>query len=114
MISTNCYLTENELQTLHKRFGHLSAPRLANILEHTGYNNIQYRQILDYITKYCTRCQKFGRVLLQFKFTFRDDNIDFNYSIYIDIIYIDSSPVLYIVDEATRFQAAYWLQNIMS
>ena len=27
-------------------------------------------------------------------------------------MYIDGNPVLHIVDEATRFQAARWLQNI--
>ena len=27
-------------------------------------------------------------------------------------MYIDGSPILYIIDEATRFQAARWLQNI--
>jgi hypothetical protein len=32
--------------------------------------------------------------------------------VYIDIIYINGSPVLHIIDEATRYQAAHWLQNI--
>jgi len=27
-------------------------------------------------------------------------------------MYIDGSPILHIIDEATRFQAARWLQNI--
>lgn len=114
MISTYCYLTETELRTLHRRFGHPSATRLANVLERAGHSDVQNHQILNHITKYCTRCQKFGGAPLRFKFTLRDDSIDFNHSIYIDIMYIDNSPILHIVDEATRFQAARWLQNMTS
>jgi hypothetical protein len=105
MIGTDCYLTEAELQTLYRRFGHLSATRLANILEQAGHDDVQHRQILNYITKYCTRCQKFGGALLQFKFTLRDNSIDFNYSVYINIIYINNLLLLYIVDKAIYFQA---------
>ena len=47
----------------------------------------------------------------RFKFILRDD-VNFNYSIIVDIMYIDNSPILHIVDEATRFQAAKWLSNI--
>jgi hypothetical protein len=103
MISTDCYLTETELRTLHRRFGHLLATRLANVLERASYSDAQHRQTLDHITKYCIRCQKFSGAPLQFKFTLWDDSIDFNHSIYIDIMYIDSSLLLDVVDEATRF-----------
>jgi hypothetical protein len=114
MISTDCYLTETELRTLYRRFGHLSATRLASVLERAGYSDVQHRQTLDYITKYCTRCQKFSRAPLRFKFTFWDNSIDFNYSVYIDIMYINSSLLLHVVNKATRFQAARWLQNMTS
>jgi hypothetical protein len=40
------------------------------------------------------------------------EDLDFNHLVYIDIIYINGSLVLYIIDEATRYQAVYWLQNI--
>jgi hypothetical protein len=103
MILTDCYLTETELRTLHRRFGHLSATRLANVLERAGYSDAQHRQTLDYITKYCIRCQKFSGAPLRFKFTLWDDSIDFNYFIYINVMYINSSLLLHVVDEATRF-----------
>jgi hypothetical protein len=114
MISTDCYLTETELRTFYRRFGHLSATRLASVLERAGYSDVRHRQVLNYITKYCARCQKFSGAPLRFKFTFRDNSIDFNHSVYIDVMYIDSSPLLHVVDEATRFQAARWLQNMTS
>ena len=40
------------------------------------------------------------------------DDIDFNYCIIVDIMYISGSPLLHVVDEGTRFQAGRWLQNI--
>jgi len=32
--------------------------------------------------------------------------------IFVDIIYINGSPILYVIDEATRFQVAKWLKDI--
>jgi hypothetical protein len=42
----------------------------------------------------------------RFKFVLKADTIDFNHTILIDMMYIDGSPILHIVDDATRFQAA--------
>jgi hypothetical protein len=42
----------------------------------------------------------------------KDDTIDINHTILIDVMYIDRSPILHIVDDATRFQAARWLKNL--
>ncbi len=53
----------------------------------------------------------------RFIFSIRDEDIQFNYSIVVDILYMewksaDNKPVLHIVDEATRFQAGRWLKDI--
>jgi hypothetical protein len=47
----------------------------------------------------------------RFKFTLKDDR-EFNWCIVINIIYLDSKPVLYVVDKATTFQAAKFLKDI--
>jgi hypothetical protein len=67
---------------------------------------------LNRINKFCSRCQKFDGAPSRFKFTLRDNDIDFNHSIFVDIMYLDGSPVLHVVDEATRFQAARWLPSM--
>ena len=108
--SNPCYLTETELRQLHRRFGHPSANKLCRLLERSGHDVDKYS--IEYLNKFCEQCQKHGRSPGRFKFVLRDDTIDFNHSIYVDILYIDGHPVLHIVDEATRFQAARWLQNI--
>jgi hypothetical protein len=107
------YLTEPELRQLHRRFGHPSVDKLNRLLSRAGHDNPSHHQMLRKITDYCSLCQKHAQSPRRFKFTLRDqDDIDFNHTIYVDIMYLDGSPVLHCVDEATKFQAARWLNNI--
>jgi hypothetical protein len=99
-----CFLTDTEIRRLHRRFGHPSAEKLYRVLEHSGHNDVD-RKAIDHLTKYCSFCQKHGRSPGRFKFTLRED-LDFNHSVYVDIMYINGSLVLHIIDEATRYQAA--------
>jgi len=98
-----------ELRRLHRRFGHPSATRLHHILERSGRN--ADKKIIDRFTKLCDQCQRHGKAPTRFKFNLREE-IDFNHSIIVDIMYIDNQPLLHVVDEATRFQAARWLKNV--
>ncbi|KAI0994222.1 hypothetical protein K3495_g13960, partial [Podosphaera aphanis] len=102
-----CHLTDVELRQLHRRFGHPSANRLAKLLDRSGHEFS--RQAIEHLTKYCDSCQKHGKSPRRFKFSFKDDR-EFNSCIYIDVLWIDEKPVLQVVDEATRFQAARWLK----
>jgi ketopantoate reductase len=95
-----CYLTETKLKHLYRRFSHPLVERLYRILDRAGYN--VDKKTFDYLTKYYNSYQKFGRSLKRFRFTLRDD-LEFNYYIIIDIIYISGNPVLYIIDESIRF-----------
>ena len=104
-----CYLTDIELRQLHRRFEHPSAMKLYLLLERSGHE--VDKPALDKLTKFCSFCQKHGKSPGRFKFTLRDD-VNFNYSIIVDIMYIDNSPILHVVDKATRFQAARWLSNV--
>jgi hypothetical protein len=118
--SSGCYLTEPELRRLHRRFGHPSVDRLYKVLERSGHLDKDpdllgqpevSRKLLERLTKYCHFCQKHSRSPGRFKFTLRDD-VQFNHNVIVDIMYITGMPLLYVVDEATRFQAGRWLQNI--
>ena len=44
--------------------------------------------------------------------SFGTENARFNERIMMDIIYIDSMPILHIVDESNRFSAARFLPNV--
>ena len=83
--------------------------RLYRILERAGQE--VDKQALEYLTKYCKHCQLHGHSPGRFRFNLRDD-VAFNYSIIVDIFYINGKPVLHVVDEATRYQAGRWLNSI--
>ncbi|KAK1991055.1 hypothetical protein LX36DRAFT_591321, partial [Colletotrichum falcatum] len=48
----------------------------------------------------------------RFKFTLKD-NYEFNYKIYVDVVYLDSNqPTLHVVDSATAFNATRFLRLV--
>ncbi|KAE8549770.1 hypothetical protein EYB25_008294 [Talaromyces marneffei] len=104
-----CFLTETELRRLHRRFGHPSVEKLRKLLVRAGHD--VDTEALKHIRKFCHHCQIYGQSPGRFRFTVRDD-VSFNHSIIVDIMYINGKPVLHVVDEATRFNAARWLENI--
>ncbi|KAF1350556.1 hypothetical protein EJ07DRAFT_169093 [Lizonia empirigonia] len=104
------YLTEVELAQLHRRFGHPAAGRLYKVLARAGYDDVDAATI-EKINKFCHQCQITGKAPGRFRFTLRDD-IDFNYRLIVDVMYINQRPVLHAVDEATAFQAARFLTNM--
>ncbi|KAE8550702.1 hypothetical protein EYB25_003641 [Talaromyces marneffei] len=104
-----CFLTATELRRLHRRFGHPSVGRLHKTLLRAGYDTNP--EMIEKINRFCHHCQTYGRSPGRFRFTLRDE-VEFNHSIIVDIMYINGKPVLHIVDEATRFNAACWLISI--
>jgi hypothetical protein len=104
-----CFLTATELRRLHRRFGHPSVGRLQKTLLRAGYDTNP--EVIEKINKFCHHCQMYGKSPGRFRFTLRDE-VEFNHSIIVDIMYINGKPVLHIVDEATRFNAACWLTSI--
>jgi hypothetical protein len=49
----------------------------------------------------------------RFRFILRE-NADFNHRFIVDVMFIEGKPVLHAVDEATAFQAARFLPNILA
>jgi len=86
---------------LHRRFGYLLAKKLYRVLKRSRHNDVN-RKAINHLTKYCSYCQKYGRSLGRFKFTLYKD-LNFNHLVYIDIIYINGSLVLHIIDKVTRY-----------
>lgn len=66
------------------------------------------RRILQRIENSCTSYQTYARKPQRFKFTLRDD-VNFNHSVYVNIFYRSRKAILYVADEATRYQASQWL-----
>ena len=104
-----CFLTETKLCRLHCWFGHLSVKKLQKLLVRAGHNIDT--KALKHIQKFCHHCQIYSQSPSHFRFMVCDD-VSFNHSIIIDIIYINGKPVLHIIDKATHFNTACWLENI--
>ena len=105
----HCHLTYAELHQLHRRFGHPSVRRLVRLLERARLNDIDVKSV-ERLTKFCEQCQLHAKSPGRFKFTLKDD-CDFNYSVQVDVFYLDGKPVLHVVDEATSFMAARFLKD---
>lgn len=104
------HLTTSEMRRLHRRFGHPSVDRLMKVLQRAGIDDIDGNAI-KHITRYCHQCQMHSKSPGRFKFSLQDD-YHFNYEVIVDVMYIDSKPVLHVVDSATAFQAARFLKDM--
>lgn len=109
----HCFSTEAKLRRLHKRFGHPHADKLYNVLKRSELPDVdsKTREILEGIKRKCLQCQRYVQAPRRFKFNLREDK-EFNHTIFVDIFYIDGRPILHVVDESTRYQAARWLPKI--
>ena len=103
------HLTETELRQLHRRFGHPSVRRLIRILQLAGHE-VDSKSV-NYLTKFCHHCQMKGKSPGRFRFTLKDD-YEFNYSVIIDILFLEGKPVLQVIDAATSFGAARFLKDM--
>ncbi|EKD14183.1 polyprotein [Drepanopeziza brunnea f. sp. 'multigermtubi' MB_m1] len=104
-----CHLTEEQLRTIHKRFGHPSAGRFAAVLKRAGH---EFRRDLLYnIQKFCHHCQVFGRSPGRFSIKLKDDT-DFNDTVYVDVMHLDGKNVLHVVCDSTNFQAATFFKSM--
>ena len=102
------FLTEIELRRLHRRFGHPDAGRLASILDRAGqeFDLVAIKRLTDY----CHHCQIHGQSPRRFRFSVTGP-FEYNSGVIMDIMTLNSRPVLHLVDEATAFQAAVFLKD---
>ena len=97
-----CFLIEMEIRRLHRRFDHFFVRRLHQILKRTEHD-VDVK-IIQFLIKYCQHCQKFEKFSKRFNFILRNDDVDFNFNVTVDIFYIQNKPILHFVNETTRFQ----------
>ncbi|KAF1974623.1 hypothetical protein BU23DRAFT_579705 [Bimuria novae-zelandiae CBS 107.79] len=77
------YFNNTTDELLYRRFRHLAITRLARLLKDASYNNFKERTL--------------NSAPRRFKFTFKD-NYYFNYKILVDVMYLRSKPILYIIN----------------
>lgn len=65
------------------------------------------------IYKFCYYCQIKGKAPKQFKFILKKD-INLNYKIIVNIIYLDKKPIFHVIDIATIFQVNRFLNSMLA
>ncbi len=68
----SCLLIEIELRRLHRRFDHLSARRLHEILHRSEHNEIEFHAI-EHLIKFCHHCQMHEKSSDRFIFSIRNE-----------------------------------------
>jgi hypothetical protein len=115
-----CYLIDVELRRLHRRFDHLSTRRLHQILDRARYDHEMKTRVIEHLIKYCHHCQMHKKSSDKFSFIIKDEDIQFNFNILVNILYIeikiedDNKSVLHTIDETIRFQVERWLLKDIS
>lgn len=105
--------TETELRKLHRVFGHPSVSALSGLLKGARPEQMTptVREALEEITQECTTCATYASKPRRFKLTVGSNDLRFNHTVAIDVMYLSGKPVLHAVDEATHFNAAMFLRN---
>ena len=112
--STTVMFTRSQLGELHKQFFHPSSEKLFNLLKRARPEETtpETLQTLQDLSKRCDPCQRMHTAPTRFRVSFGAENVRFNERILLDIVTIDSKPVLHIVDEGTRFSAAKFVPDV--
>lgn len=107
------FFSKAQLLKIHRHFNHPSANKLFNLIkkarpEHATNETLE---ILKNISKSCDPCQRITTAPKRFRVTLGSEHVQFNEQILIDIMYIDGSPILHVVDSGTKFNAASFLKD---
>lgn len=106
--------TRAQLGTTHRNIFH-PFPERQCILIRKAKPDETMPETLDILKDISARCDPCQRILVgpkQFRVSFQCENLAFNKRMFPDVIYIDGSPVLHIIDEATRFSAALFESGV--
>lgn len=102
--------TRQQLTKLHRHLYHPSAKKLYALLKRAKPEDLapDTKKILDDISAACHRCQEYSRSPLRFKIRLPDD-VFFNKELRMDLMFVESKPILHIIDVGTTFNAAVFL-----
>lgn len=105
--------SEGELRRIHRGFGHPSVRATEKLLERAAGENIDEdtRKALQQLERGCHTCRRYAGSPRRFKLTIGTGSLKFNHRIVADTMFINSRPVVHIVDEATHFTAAAFLKT---
>lgn len=103
------FFTEGKLCYIYLHFGYPFDSKLYKLLTQASYD-IKYKIIkkMSQLYYYCLIKSKNRQ---QFRFILKK-NIEFNYKIVMDILYIDIKPILHTINITTTFSIGRFFNNI--
>lgn len=105
--------TKSELLKLHRGFHHPAAKRLHALLKKAKVEDLDGETLktLEEINKACNTCQKFGPKPVRFKASLPTEELVFGDELSMDLQWIDGEPILHVINTATKFSAATFLET---
>ncbi|OSX76619.1 hypothetical protein BU14_0183s0011 [Porphyra umbilicalis] len=102
------HYTTTELDRLHRHFHHPQTGRLAELLRRAGGAKItpDVQAELAKVAAACDVCQRLAVAPHRFRTTMPSDDLSFNRTVYLDLMYLEGKSVLHVVDRDTAFSAA--------
>jgi len=105
--------TTTELARVHRHCAHPHPDRLFAVLRQAKdpHATAETRSQLAEVTAECQVCQRLARALSRFRMALPTQDIVFNRTVLLDLMYLDGKPVLHVVDKDTLFSTATLLQG---
>ena len=108
LLSMESFYSTADIERLHRHFFHPSTKKLYDLLKRSelGKTTENLRSIIDSVSKACVKCKKFSARPFHFRASFWDESVVYNHELVLDLMWLNGSPVLHVVDTHTSFQNA--------
>lgn len=105
------HYTTLELDRIHRHFNHPQPERLSAILRQAGDPKATpgTHAQLEELTRACDVCQRLSRAPGRFRVALPPEELIFNRTILMDLMFLDGQPVLHTIDKVTLLSAAGFL-----
>ncbi|CDF36767.1 unnamed protein product [Chondrus crispus] len=107
----NILFTESELMKVHRHFHHPDSERLYSVMSRAEPDKTspEVLRTLKRISSTCDLFQRRSRAPHRFRASLPDADVVFNRTLCLDLMYLENTPVLHVVDKDTKFSAAAFL-----
>lgn len=109
----NVLYTMPELRKMHRHFFHPQPDRLYAVINKAGGEHAKPSTLkqLQEVSSTCDLCQRLSKEPSRFRVALPPEDIIFNRTVLLDIMYLDGKPLLHVVDKDTLFSAAAFLSS---
>ena len=108
------FFTMAQLRKLHKQFAHPSVTKQYDLLKSAETKAITPKTLekLEYLVSTCELCQMIRTAPKRYRVSMVAENTRFNATVYINFMCIEGAPALNMVDDATHFSAAQFVEPL--